>query len=113
MAERTRVTSVMAIRIMGHHLPNNRKVDVLHPHGGAKGLQGPIGIAIDAKDQVWVTSTNHSCNSSTSDGRYIRGVGGEVVTNGDSGVWISLRPWPAIDRRCAASDSISLRALRP
>jgi sugar lactone lactonase YvrE len=45
--------------------------------GGGKGLQGPIAIAIDAKDQVWVTSTNHHVQQFAADGRYVRGLGGE------------------------------------
>jgi sugar lactone lactonase YvrE len=45
--------------------------------GSPKGLQGPIAIAIDAKDNVWVTSTNHLVQQFTADGRYLRGMGGE------------------------------------
>ena len=50
--------------------------------GGAEGLQGPIGITIDAKDQVWVTSTNHLVQQFTTDGRYVRGLGGEGTEPG-------------------------------
>ena len=45
--------------------------------GGAKGLLGPIGIAIDSKDQVWVSATNHHVQQFAADGRYVRGMGGE------------------------------------
>jgi sugar lactone lactonase YvrE len=45
--------------------------------GGGKGLQGPIAIAVDAKDNVWVTATNHYVQQFTPDGRYLRGLGGE------------------------------------
>jgi sugar lactone lactonase YvrE len=44
--------------------------------GSPKGLQGPIAIAIDSKDQVWVTSTNHYVQQFTAYGRYVRRVGG-------------------------------------
>ncbi len=45
--------------------------------GGGKGLLGPIAVAVDSKDQVWVTSTNHTVQQFSADGRYIRGLGGE------------------------------------
>ena len=45
--------------------------------GGGKSLQGPIAIAIDSKDQVWATSTNHYVQQFTADGRYLRRLGGE------------------------------------
>ena len=45
--------------------------------GGGKGLLGPIAIAVNAKDEVWVTSTNHHVQQFTADGRYVRGIGGE------------------------------------
>jgi DNA-binding beta-propeller fold protein YncE len=44
--------------------------------GSPKGLQGPIAIAIDSKDRVWATSTNHYVQEFTADGRYLRRVGG-------------------------------------
>ncbi len=50
--------------------------------GGAKGLQGPIAIAVDSKDQVWVTATNHTVQQFTADGRYVRGLGGEGTEPG-------------------------------
>ena len=45
--------------------------------GGGKSLQGPIGIAVDSKDQIWVTSTNHRVQQFSTDGKYLRGLGGE------------------------------------
>jgi sugar lactone lactonase YvrE len=45
--------------------------------GGAKGFQGPIAIATDSQDQVWVTSTNHRVQQFTANGRYLRGLGSE------------------------------------
>jgi sugar lactone lactonase YvrE len=45
--------------------------------GGAQGLQGPIGVAIDARDRLWVTSTNHYVQQFRTDGQYLRGLGGE------------------------------------
>jgi DNA-binding beta-propeller fold protein YncE len=44
--------------------------------GSPKGLQGPIAVAVDSKDQVWVTATNHYVQQFTADGRYVRRVGG-------------------------------------
>ncbi len=45
--------------------------------GSPSGLQGPIGIAIDARDEVWVSATNHLVQQFTTDGLYVRGLGGE------------------------------------
>lgn len=45
--------------------------------GGNKGLPGPIAIAVDFNDQVWVTSTNHHVQQFAANGRYVRGLGGE------------------------------------
>jgi tripartite motif-containing protein 71 len=45
--------------------------------GGNKVLPGPIAIAIDSKDHVWVTSTNHHVQEFAADGEYLRGLGGE------------------------------------
>lgn len=50
--------------------------------GSAKGLQGPIGIAIDSKDNVWVTSTNHLVQQFSPEGRYLRGLGGDGTEPG-------------------------------
>jgi hypothetical protein len=44
--------------------------------GSPKGLQGPIAIAINSRDHVWVTATNHYVQQFTADGRYVRRVGG-------------------------------------
>lgn len=51
--------------------------------GSAEGLQGPINIAIDSKDQVWVTATNHYVQQFTADGRYVRGLGGKGDESGE------------------------------
>ena len=45
--------------------------------GGHKGMPGPLAIAVDQRDQVWVTSTNHYIQQFTADGRFLRRVGGE------------------------------------
>jgi sugar lactone lactonase YvrE len=44
--------------------------------GGHKGMPGPLAIAVDHKDQVWVTSTNHHVQQFTAEGRFVRRVGG-------------------------------------
>jgi DNA-binding beta-propeller fold protein YncE len=50
--------------------------------GSPKGLQGPIGIAVDSKDRVWVTSTNHLVQQFSPDGQYLRGLGGDGTEPG-------------------------------
>jgi DNA-binding beta-propeller fold protein YncE len=50
--------------------------------GSPKGLQGPIAIAVDAADRVWVTSTNHRVQQFAADGQYLRGLGGEGTAPG-------------------------------
>ena len=45
--------------------------------GGGHALEGPIGIAVDARDNLWITSTNHRVQQFTPDGKYVRGLGGE------------------------------------
>jgi sugar lactone lactonase YvrE len=45
--------------------------------GGHKGLPGPIAIAVDHRNHVWVSSTNHTIQEFTADGRFLRRVGGE------------------------------------
>lgn len=45
--------------------------------GGGSSLQGPIAIAVDGQDRVWVTSTNHLVQQFTNQGSYLRGIGGE------------------------------------
>ena len=44
--------------------------------GGHSYMPGPLAIAIDNKDQLWVTSTNHYVHQFTADGRFIRRIGG-------------------------------------
>ena len=44
---------------------------------GIKGhLQGPIGICLDARGQVWVSSAGGRVQQFTQDGKYLRGLGG-------------------------------------
>src|SRR6185295_17843254 len=50
--------------------------------GGGKGLLGPIAVAIDGKDNVWVSSTNHYVQQFAADGRYLGRVGGEGSESG-------------------------------
>lgn len=38
---------------------------------------GPLAIAVDHRDQVWVTSTNHYVQQFTTDGRFLQRVSGE------------------------------------
>ena len=45
--------------------------------GGGTGLLGPIAIAVDFKDRVWVTSTNHYIQEFSEEGHFVRRVGGE------------------------------------
>jgi streptogramin lyase len=45
--------------------------------GGHKALPGPLAVAVDYRDQVWVTSTNHYVQQFTADGRFVRRAGGE------------------------------------
>jgi hypothetical protein len=45
--------------------------------GGHKSMPGPLAIAVDHQDQVWVTSTNNYAHQFTADGRFLRRVGGE------------------------------------
>jgi DNA-binding beta-propeller fold protein YncE len=45
--------------------------------GGHKYMPGPLAIAVDRRDQVWVTSTNHYVHQFTPDGRFVRRMGGE------------------------------------
>ena len=40
-------------------------------------MPGPLAIAVDYKDQVWVTSTNNHVQQFTAEGRFVRRVGGE------------------------------------
>jgi sugar lactone lactonase YvrE len=45
--------------------------------GGNDKLPGPIAIAVDFLDRVWVTATNHRVQQFTARGQYLRGLGGE------------------------------------
>jgi DNA-binding beta-propeller fold protein YncE len=45
--------------------------------GGHKTLPGPLAIAIDRDDRVWVTSTNNFVQQFTAEGRYLQRIGGE------------------------------------
>ncbi|WP_373651276.1 MULTISPECIES: SMP-30/gluconolactonase/LRE family protein [unclassified Schlesneria] len=44
---------------------------------GTPGMGGPISICVDARDRVWVSSTNNRVQQFANDGKYLRGVGGE------------------------------------
>jgi sugar lactone lactonase YvrE len=43
--------------------------------GSKRGLQGPIGICLDALGRVWVSSAGGRVQQFTRDGKYLRGVG--------------------------------------
>jgi sugar lactone lactonase YvrE len=43
----------------------------------AKGLRGPVAIAIDEKDRVWVSSVRGRIQQFTKEGKYLRGFGEE------------------------------------
>jgi DNA-binding beta-propeller fold protein YncE len=45
--------------------------------GGHKTLPGPLAIAVDHEDRVWVTSTNHFVQEFTAEGRFLQRFGGE------------------------------------
>ncbi len=45
--------------------------------GGHKYMPGPLAIAIDATDQVWITSTNHYLHKFTPEGKFVCRLGGE------------------------------------
>lgn len=45
--------------------------------GGNSSLPGPIAIALDAEGNAWVTSTNHTVQQFTPDGKFLRRLGGE------------------------------------
>src|SRR4029077_5851033 len=40
--------------------------------GGHKSMPGPLAIAVDHSDRVWVTSTNHYVQQFAADGRFLR-----------------------------------------
>jgi DNA-binding beta-propeller fold protein YncE len=45
--------------------------------GGHKSMPGPLAVAVDYKDRLWVTSTNHYVHQFTAEGRFLQRVGGE------------------------------------
>lgn len=45
--------------------------------GGHEYMPGPLAVAIDHQDHVWVTSTNHYVHEFTSDGDFVRRIGGQ------------------------------------
>lgn len=45
--------------------------------GGHAYMPGPLAVAIDHQDQVWVSSTNHYVHQFTPEGRFVRRIGGE------------------------------------
>ena len=45
--------------------------------GGHEYMPGPLAIAVDHKDQVWVSSTNHHVQQFTAEGGFVRRVGGK------------------------------------
>jgi hypothetical protein len=45
--------------------------------GGHSYMPGPLAVAVDHHDQVWLTSTNHYVHQFTNEGRFVRRVGGE------------------------------------
>lgn len=51
--------------------------------GGHKTMPGPLAIAVDHRDQVWVTSTNHYVHQFTADGEYLLRVGGKGPEPGE------------------------------
>jgi len=49
---------------------------------GSPGMGGPISIAVDRQDRVWVSATNNRVQLFTNDGRYLCGIGGEGIDPG-------------------------------
>ncbi|HET6325978.1 MAG TPA: NHL repeat-containing protein [Planctomycetaceae bacterium] len=50
--------------------------------GGHKYMPGPLAIAVDYRDHVWVSSTNHYIHHFTPEGRFVCRVGGEGSAQG-------------------------------
>lgn len=50
--------------------------------GGHSYMPGPLAIAVDYRDQVWVTSTNHYLHQFTSEGKFVGRMGGEGIEPG-------------------------------
>ena len=40
-------------------------------------MPGPLAVAIDHNDRVWLTSTNHYVHQFTPEGKFVRRFGGE------------------------------------
>lgn len=51
--------------------------------GGHKYMPGPLAVAVDHKDRVWLTSTNHYVHQFTADGRFLQRVGGKGAEPGE------------------------------
>lgn len=49
---------------------------------GTPGPGGPISLCVDRLDRVWVSATNNRVQQFTSDGKYLRGIGGEGTEPG-------------------------------
>lgn len=45
-------------------------------------MPGPLAIAVDHQDQVWVSSTNHYVHQFSADGGFLQRVGGEGMEPG-------------------------------
>ncbi len=50
--------------------------------GGHKYMPGPLAVAVDHHDQVWVTSTNHYLHQFTPEGHFVCRIGGEGAEPG-------------------------------
>jgi DNA-binding beta-propeller fold protein YncE len=50
--------------------------------GGHKYMAGPLALAVDHKDQVWVSSTNQYVHQFTPDGRFVCRIGGDGTEPG-------------------------------
>lgn len=50
--------------------------------GGHKYMPGPLAVAVDHEDRVWLTSTNGYVHQFTSDGEYVCRIGGEGTEAG-------------------------------
>lgn len=50
--------------------------------GGHSYMPGPLAIAVDGKDQVWISSTNHYIHQFTPEGRFVYRMGGEGAQPG-------------------------------
>lgn len=46
------------------------------------GMGGPISLAVDRQNRVWVSATNNRVQQFTNDGKYLRGIGGEGIDPG-------------------------------